>query len=142
MKRFRVILLVAISLAFLQEVSGQGFVNLDFEDTSITPVLMNYYSGYYDYIATVPGWTWTPQFNSAAVNPYTTVSLNDIALDSPAVTLHSAADPYGLQTIEGNYSIFLQGGSPILPSSSYSAIWQTGQIPLTAQSLIYWAPIY
>jgi hypothetical protein len=118
--------------------SGQGFVNLDFEDTTITPVLINSFSGYYDYIATVPGWTWTPQNNAAAIDADTMVSLNTIALDAPAVTLHSVDDPYGRQAIQGNYSILLQGGSPFVSSTSYSSIGQTGQIPSNAKSIVYW----
>ncbi len=125
-------------ICFCQIATAQGFVNFGFEDTTITPVLINSFTGYYDYIATVPGWTWTPQYNAATVDADTMVSLNSIALDAPAVTLHSTDDPYGPQAIQCNYSIFLQGGSSSVPSTSYSAIWQSGQIPANAKSLIYW----
>jgi hypothetical protein len=57
---------------------------------------------------------------------------------SHSLTLHSTDDPYGIEAIQGNYSIFLQGGSFAVPSTSYSSIGQTGQIPSNAKSLIYW----
>jgi hypothetical protein len=126
------------ALAFCWQIApGQGFVNMDFEDTTITAILINSFTGYYDYIATVPGWTWSPENNDAAVNADTMVSLNDIALDSSAVTLQGTNSSFA-PSLHGMYSIFLQGGSASVPSTSYSAIWQTGQIPATAKSLIYW----
>lgn len=135
------ILHTGLSLAALvvssQFASGQDFVNLDFEDTTITAVLINSFSGYYDYIATVPGWTWSPTSNFVAVNADTMVSLNNIALDAPAVTLQGANSSF-TPAIQGMYSILLQGGSSFVPSTSYSCIGQTGQIPAAAESLIYW----
>jgi hypothetical protein len=130
-------LALAVVVLSSQITSGQGFVNLDFEDATITAVLINSFSGFYDYIGTVPGWTWSPQYNATAVNADTMVSLNDIALDSPAVTLQGTDSPFA-PAIEGEYSIFLQGGSASVPSTSYSSIWQTGQIPSYAKSIIYW----
>jgi hypothetical protein len=117
---------------YCQITSGRGFVNLGFEETTLTPVGFDSFSGLYDYIATVPGWTWTPQFNFAGVNGHTMVSLNDASLDAPAVTLQ------GTTAINGNYSILLQGGGLSSPPSSFSAIWQTGRIPSTAESITYW----
>ena len=116
---------------------GQGFVNLGFETTTLTPILANPLSGYYVTNATVPGWSWTPQQTFGYGDPSTTVAYNDVALDSPAVTLQGTNSPY-YPAIGGKYSILLQGGSEFVPSNSYSAIWQTGEIPANAQSLIYW----
>ena len=72
-----------------------------------------------------PGWT--PD----------TVPFNTIALDAPAVTLHGA-DPYR-PSLSGTYSILLQGGSQWIPPEypHGASIFQTGQIPAAAQSLIY-----
>lgn len=67
----------------------------------------------------------------------TTVALDDIALDSPAVTLQDANSPFA-PAIEGNYSIYLQGGSISAESTSGASIGQVGEIPLTAESIIYW----
>lgn len=120
-----------------QITSVQGFVNLGFENTTITPILVNSFSGFYDYIATAPGWTWTPQNNAPGVNVNSMVSLNDIALDAPAVTLQGTDSPYE-PAISGKYSIFLQGGSFAVSPTSYAAIWQAGQIPSTAESMTYW----
>jgi hypothetical protein len=64
--------------------------------------------------------------------------LNDIALDSAAVTLQGANSPYA-PALQGNYSIALQGGSQFIPPEypHGASIYQTGSIPLTAQSLLY-----
>jgi hypothetical protein len=62
---------------------------------------------------------------------------NNIALDSPAVTLQGTNSPF-YPAIQGNCSILLQGGSSSVPSTSYSSIGQTAQIPSSAKSIIYW----
>ena len=111
-------------------------MNLGFETTTLTPILANPLSGYYVTNATVPGWIWTPQQTFGYGDPSTTVAYNDIALDSSAVTLHGSND--NIPVTSGQYSIFLQGGSQFVSSSSYAAIWQSGQVPANAQSLIYW----
>jgi hypothetical protein len=106
--------------------AGQGtFQNLDFEDTTLTVILINPWGPYYATNATVPGWT--PN----------TVAFNTIALDAAEVTLHGA-DPYH-PSLSGTYSILLQGGSQWIPPeyTHGASIFQTGQIPATAQSLIY-----
>jgi hypothetical protein len=131
MKPMPIIYLIVVSLELAGNVSAQGFVNLDFETTKIT--LTNFGR----YVATVPGWSWTPLGNF--VNGDTnTVAYNDIALDAPAVTLQGTNSPYA-PAIHGRYSILLQGGDQfVLSNTNGSAIWQTGQIPATAESLIYW----
>ena len=117
---------------------GQGFVNLGFENTTLTPILVNPLSGYYATNATVPGWDWSPHGTFGNGDPNTTVAFNNLALDAPYVTLHGTNDPYGYTAIRGKYSILLQGGSPFVSSASYASIGQTGQIPSTAASIIYW----
>jgi hypothetical protein len=108
--------------------AGQGtFQNLGFEDTTLTVILLNpgYPYPYYATNATLPGWA------------PATVPFNTLALDAPAVTLHGA-DPYR-PSLSGTYSILLQGGSQWLPPEypHGASIFQTGQIPAAAQSLIY-----
>ena len=131
MKPMPIICLIVVSFQLAENVYAQGFVNLDFETTKIT--LTNFGR----YVATVPGWSWTPLGNF--VNGDTnTVAYNDIALDAPAVTLQGTNSPYA-PAIHGRYSILLQGGDQfVLSNTNGSAIWQTGQIPVTAESLMYW----
>ena len=132
MKRFRVIVLVAISFALLSKVSGQGFVNLDFENTTITPV---YFPGGTQYTATVPGWTWTPGGNFLNGDP-NSVDFNDFALSSAAVNLEGTNMGAPYSAIQGNYSIYMQGG--YYNGASGSTIGQTAQIPPNAKSITYW----
>lgn len=124
--------LILFLLAGAQGGHAQGFVNLDFENTTITPVV---FPGGTRYTATVPGWTWTPGGNFLNGDP-NSVDYNDFALSSPAVNLEGAdfGSPY--TAIEGNYSIYIQGG--YYNGARGSTIGQTGQIPLNAQSISYW----
>lgn len=117
-------------LALGNSVFAQGFVNLNFETTTITTVN---FPGGNRYTATLPGWT---GFGGNFVNgDPNSVALNDIALDAPAVTLHGT-NSIGYPAINGKYSILLQSGSKYSPGSSH--IGQTAQIPSTALSLTYW----
>jgi hypothetical protein len=117
--------------------AGQGtFQNLGFENTTLTVTLINPWGPYYATNATVPGWAWSPHETFGFGDPNTTVAFDNMALDSAAVTLHGI-NSYG-PVLSGNYSIMLQGGSQFLPQQYGGAsIFQTGSIPVTAQSLIY-----
>ena len=129
------------SLLLLSALGAAGqstFQNLGFENTSLSVVLINpgYPISFYATNATVPGWAWSPHQTFGYGDPNTTVSFNNEALDSPAVTLHGG-DSYYL-SLSGTYSILLQGGSQFYPQQSGGAsVFQTGLIPVTARSLIY-----
>jgi hypothetical protein len=110
---------------------AQGFINLDFENTTLTPASVNGIS----YTATISGWTWSPIGNFGTGDP-STVALNGQALDNSAVTLQSSTSY--IPAIQGNYSVFLQGGSPADEGQKGASIGQTGQIPVGTQSIIYW----
>jgi len=129
---------LALMILWGEIASGQGFMNLGFENTTLTGVLVNSDSGYYDTNATIPGWDWSPHANAGYSDPNTTVAFNDITLDSSGVTLHGTNDPTGFQALRGRYSILLQGGSQFVSSSSYASIGQTGQVPSSAESITYW----
>ena len=121
--------------------AGQGnFQNLDFENTTLTSFLVNPLSGYYITNATMPGWNWSPHSTFGNGDPNTTVSLNNMALDAPAVTLHNAGS--FRPAIQGNYSVLLQsasyvGGIYIYGTNGGGSIFQTGLIPPSSQALLY-----
>jgi hypothetical protein len=119
--------------------AGQGtFQNLDFENTTLLPLLANPGSGLFITNATLPGWDWSPHGNAGYSDPNTTVTFDSIALDAPAITLHGIGDYY--PALSGNYSVLLQGGSQFFPQQYGGAsVFQTGQIPASAQTLIYLA---
>jgi hypothetical protein len=138
MKRVAWVVLFVWVLWFARDagrVNAQGFVNLNFDQTTLTPVV---YPSETFYLATVPGWTWSPAENFQNNDP-TTVALDDIALDDAAVTLHSTNSLFYPSAIQGNYSILLQGGSVWAQNTTNGAsIGQTARIPFTAKSIIYW----
>ena len=136
----KIVALVAVVFA-TELCAAQGFVNLAFENTTLTSFLANEYIGFYATNATVPGWSWSPLGTFGYGDQYTTVAFNSIALDSPYVTLQGANSPY-YPAIQGAYSILLQGGTIFsagqFQGTNGASIWQTGQIPSTAASISYW----
>lgn len=129
----RIVFLIAVPFALPWNVLGQGFINLNFESTVITPVV---FPGGTRYVATVPDWTWTPVENGVNGDP-NTVAFNDIALDDAAVTLQGITSPF-YPAIQGNYSILLQGGSTYSEDGNGASIGQTARIPNAARSITYW----
>jgi hypothetical protein len=126
---------VVISLFILwQNAQGQGFLNLAFENTTITTI---HNPGGDTYAATTPGWT-VNTVNYVNGDP-NSVPYNNIAIDSPAVNLEGTDCPFpSVRAIAGNYSFFLQGGSRFSLNTDGASIGQIGQIPTGALSLIYW----
>ena len=106
---------------------AQGFLNLNFENATILT----------SRTATIPGWAVnTGNYVNGDIN---SIPYNDSAMDAPAVSLEGTNAPSpSLQAIQGNYSIFLQGGSRFSPDTNGASIWQTGQISSFAQSMTYW----
>ena len=127
MKLLRIACFVAVSIAFLRNVSGQGFVNLDFEAANLSV----YGAGPAAVPATnaIPGWT---AYISGI--PQTTISFNDVALNDAAISIQGTT---GFEpAVAGRYSIFLQATYREIVTNT-AAIGQTGSIPVGDQSLIF-----
>ena len=117
------LLTVCCLLAVKIQLLAQGFLNLNFEQAITTNHVYNTISA----SDAFPNWTVNNVFPG----------YNDIALDAPAVDLFDT-NYYALPA-QGKYSAYLQGGSQFayLPHTGAS-IMQTGQVPVTAQSIYYW----
>ena len=125
MKLLRIAVFVAISFALLRSVSGQGFVNLDFEDAVITPDPSSpYYPNAVYSNDAIPGWT--------AVG---FLSPNDILYNSASLGTTSVSI-FGVNgtppVLDGAFSIYLYGGGGIAAGASIS---QTGLVPANAASI-------
>jgi hypothetical protein len=132
------ITVLIVLLSFARFGFAQGFVNLNFETASINTITN---PGGNSYTALVNGWA-ANTANYVNGDP-TTLPFNNAALDAPAVNLEGTNNTAGPSAIQGNYSIFLQGGTQtyadFFPGHTNGAsIGQSGQIPLTAQSITYW----
>jgi hypothetical protein len=122
---------VAVSFAFVRNISGQDFVNLDFEQASINTAP----SGFTPWDAYDP-------ISAASALPCWTVSEDStictaiwgepVALDETSVALVSA----GYTPIQGSYSVQLSAYANA-PSGYFhsSSISQTGFIPIGTQSI-------
>jgi hypothetical protein len=133
-KCLRIIDLVAVSFALLETASGQGFINLNFEQARsyVSPTPVNGYGSFIDPALAFPGWSISNAMGGGA----TVVFYNDYSLGSPAVDLMGPNFPnaVGFSPLQGGYSVFLQyfgyaGGPPTLS--------QTGMIPVDAQSITF-----
>src|ERR1035438_10076026 len=118
---FAVLIKLAVLTAF-----AQGFVNLDFESANLS----GFSAGLVPATNAIPGWTayigGVPLTN---INYNTSTTFGGIEVDILGTNS-------GYPLMQGNYFMYLQGGS--IQSSSQASIGQTGTIPSTAQSLILW----
>ena len=118
---------------------SQGFVNLNFERAVIVHDPSGGYPGSSYASNAIPGWT---AYISGV--PQTDIIYNDYPLAAPAVTLQGTNS--GLfPAVQGKYFVMLWGefnpnNYPDYETNT-AAIGQTGQIPLSAQSLTFWGTI-
>ena len=109
---------------------AQGFLNLDFESAHL--------SGYAQGL--VPATVRIPSWNAYVSGiPDSEVLFNLKNLDDPVVTIQGTASTY-LTPLQGNYSVYIQGGSPYAYGTN-AGIFQTGQIPIFAKSLTFWGQV-
>jgi hypothetical protein len=131
MKNLRFVCFSAVLIVCLQHVSGQGFANLNFDQSTI--VTSQPSGGGWDTgTANVPGWAWTPTDSG-----YTNIMFyNSFALSGFAVNLVGTNFGATHAAIQGKYSIYIQGAD--YNGGFGATIAQTGQIPLDARSITYW----
>jgi hypothetical protein len=110
---------------------SQGFVNLNFENATITPVVPNFiYAS-----NSIPGWTAYLDGKSQDGIFYDGVSAG-----GAIICLEDTNVPNGIPfPIQGSYSVLLEGASGVFGNNPTTAsIGQTGTIPVSAQSLTFW----
>ena len=104
---------------------AQSFTNLNFESANLT----GYSPGSVPAADAVPGWT-----VYVGGTAQTTVKYN-ISYGSFGIGLDILDAGSGTTIRQGSYQVFLQGGH----GSSLANLGQTGTIPVSAQSLFFWA---
>jgi len=129
------LVIASVSLA-AEMVFGQGtFQNLDFEFARVPDVPAGQDGGVVSPADAIPGWTayWGTLQSGVVYH-------NTILLGGPAVSLWGPIMPQSVM-IQGKYfASLLSGASPTFPNNT-SAIGQVGQIPITAQSLMFSARV-
>jgi hypothetical protein len=111
--------------------SGQGFVNLDFEQATIAPTPVGQFGPLFaDPARAFPGWT----MGSSGFTLY-----NNLTLGSAAQVLIGPSYPnaIGYTPLQGSYSALLQFGPS--PGLGNPALIQTGLIPADARSITFLA---
>ena len=105
---------------------GQGFVNLDFEAANVSA----FPPGTVPRGLGLPGWA-----AYISGTPQTTILYDNATLGEAAIALQG---PNGFfQPIQGQYFVLLEA-TFFASDTNSAAIGQTGQVPLTAQSLVFW----
>ena len=123
--------IIFLFVAALMNTGGfaQGFINLNFEAANV--------SAYGAEPAVVPATNaipgWTAYINGFEQNQ---IAFNSIALSNAAESLHGTNS--SMTPLQGKYSVLLQSGNFDSQNGNYAAIGQTGQIPLSALSLLFW----
>jgi hypothetical protein len=129
----KLISIIFTTALFILAESGfaQGFKNLNFE-SPILPLSPNF--GSVSATNAIPNWT-----AYLDGRPIGSIGYDTVSLGGADVLLEDTTTPYGPHPlpIQGNYSVFLQGPQPGLQTSA--AIGQTGTVPITAQSLVFFA---
>jgi hypothetical protein len=110
---------------------SQGFSNLNFESAVIN-TNGGPFMGAVVASNAIPGWT---AYSGGVADTY--IRYNNPSLGASAINLMSTN--FGGSGIEGKYYIWLQGANGTAPISQ--AIGQTGQIPLSALSLLFWGDV-
>jgi hypothetical protein len=126
MKLKRIACFVTVSLALLRNVSGQSFVNLNFENAIITPDPSSpYYPDAVYASDAIPGWTAT-----GFIGP-NDILYNGASLGATSVSI-LGVNGYP-PALDGNFSIYLYGGVTA-PAASIS---QTAIVPVFAESILF-----
>lgn len=132
MKQF-VLMLTAACLFWdsSQTALAQGnFINLNFD--SPLPPLTRDPEFMVPTTKALPGWI--GYINGRQVD---TIVYNTVSLEAPAITLQGPGSSF--TPIQGSYSALLQGQFPGSSTGASSAIGQVGQIPLDANSLLFFS---
>ena len=110
--------------------SGQGFLNLDFEQTSLPP---NGPPGTVSTTSGLPGW----EVSIGGV-PQSTILYNNATLGDSSVAILGKGNSVNA-VIDGNFSVALTGGAYPGDSSipADAAISQTGLVPSNARSILF-----
>jgi len=133
-KMTRIALVLSVFTVSEHLAYSQGFVNLNFEN----PILpLGPSGGFVSAANAIPGWTAYLGGGEQSSVGYNIISIGGsvISLNDTNATGSSLAP----LPIQGNYSVFLYG-SPFGPYLA-AAVGQTGQIPVSAQSLVFWAAL-
>lgn len=126
-------ILIVILLSVVQSGSTQGFVNLDFEDATVSPTPVNGFGGSVDPALAFPGWT----VGNSLGGTLNFVLYNNETLGSPALDLIGPYFPNGTghTPLQGSYSALLQYSS--IPSLGLPTLSQTGLVPFGTQSISF-----
>lgn len=123
MKTSHIIGLVAVSVFLLQTVSGQGFVNFNFESTHLSaggsPTTVSASAAF-------PGW-----FVFIGTNSQSSVLYNNATLGDSSVALLAGGSYSPVSVFDGSFSALLVAGVGCNASLS-----QTGLVPASANSIL------
>jgi hypothetical protein len=128
MKIINKIILVVFIQFLSHSAHAQGFINLNFESANVS----GFSTGSVPAANAFPGWT-----AYIAGVQQSSVIYDTIPLDNAAVTLQGTNSD-SLMPIQGDFTAWLFGSSSFASQQQSAGLGQTGQIPVNAESLIFW----
>jgi len=128
LRRILCVSLVSANLA--QAAFGQSFVNLNFEDATVSPTPINTPGGDVDPASAFPGWTVGNSLNGRLYVLYnlSTIGAPSVDLDGPNFPNYDRRAP-----LQGSFSAHLEYYDA--PSMGLPTLSQTGLVPADAQSI-------
>jgi hypothetical protein len=128
MKTINKIILIIFIQFLSRGAEAQGFVNLNFESANVS----GFSTGSVPTTNTFPSWT-----AYIAGVQQSSVIYDTRPLDNAAVTLQGTNSD-SLTPIQGNFTAWLLGSSRFASQQQSVGLGQTGQVPVSAESLIFW----
>lgn len=125
-------LLSVFVVAFVNSISAQGFINLDFESANI--VLIDPSTGRSQFNPAFPGWSATSGGILLSQALY-----NNTRLSGAGISIIDSSSTVGI-LIQGNYTAVLQsGGLTNTQTGVDTSLFQTGEVPVGTKSLQFLA---
>ncbi|HXC36764.1 MAG TPA: PEP-CTERM sorting domain-containing protein [Candidatus Acidoferrales bacterium] len=123
------------AIAAVQPCYSQSFINLNFESANVSGYSTGAIVPTQD---AFPDWSayYGPPSDPTHSGSLSSVFYDTIGLGGAFIALEDSNAPAPYGPIQGNYSAFLGGSIPTADTTA--SLGQTGTIPRTAQSIIFW----
>ena len=132
-------LIVVVLLAILQNLYGQGFVDLNFEAATLVPVPGSGGS-FVEFAQAFPGWSESPGAKTTYA-VYDTVAIDSTAISIMDTNPYPIASSFDGVVIQGEYSAILAAGLGSNNAPTDVTLSQTGMVPVGTESLQFKANV-
>jgi hypothetical protein len=131
--KLRIIISTVAVIASTTRLSGQGFINLNFESATVPPTPTGTFGNSVDPAMAFPGWT--VGFGGPGFPNFTLYNILTLGSVAQVLVGPNYPNAIGYSPLEGSYSALLQFG----PSATFGtpALIQSGLVPADARSITF-----